>query len=93
MLLTRLVFVPLLALSLVARLRSRWSWWNEAVPPEVQLVLLLEGAGPPAINLAIMAQLHGHRERETAALLFWTYAAASVTLAAWLGAHVWLVYP
>ena len=59
----RLLLVPLISLLLLRALKSSSDWFNSSVSPTLQFVILLESAGPPAINLASMAQLRGYKER------------------------------
>ena len=68
--LMRLVIVPSCAAAAVYGCKQ--AGWLPA-DQVLTLVILLEAAGPPAINLSVMAMLHDHMVAECAALLFWLY--------------------
>lgn len=52
--------------------------------PLRDLVLLLESAGPTAINMMVICSVQRHHEREMASVLFFSYLCAALTLNLWL---------
>lgn len=59
--------------------------------PVVLMVAMLQAAGPPMINLSVMAGLSGSAEMETSKLLLFTYGASVFT---WIGSiafFLWLL--
>ncbi|KAJ3002260.1 hypothetical protein HKX48_002415 [Thoreauomyces humboldtii] len=69
----RLVVGPLVGLAFVGFLKGMGMG---PADPMLVFVLLLESSTPPALNLAVIAELHGHGEKDMANLLFWNYAMA-----------------
>ncbi|KAI8816663.1 auxin efflux carrier [Fimicolochytrium jonesii] len=69
----RLVLGPLIGLAFVGLLTIA-----KIAPKDPMLifVLLMESSTPPALNLAVIAELHGMGEKDIANLLFWNYAIA-----------------
>jgi hypothetical protein len=57
----------------------------------VLLVSMLQSAGPPMINLSVMAGLSGSAEIETAKLLLFTYSASLVTWTVSIAFYLWLL--
>ena len=47
------------------------------------LVLAIEGAGPPAVNLIVMCSLHGAHEELMARTMLLSYPVSFVTLLVW----------
>lgn len=44
-----------------------------------------------ALNVHTLATMHGNREEEMAAMLFWQYLAACITMPAFLSFYLWLL--
>ena len=84
----RLVVMPALAAAALYWAVPLLGGTGATMDPAVVLVLLLESAGPPAINLGVMANLAGYKAEETAALLFWLYLIAALTLTGWCAVFV-----
>lgn len=77
----RQIFGPLLGAALGFAMRR----WGGLADPVALMVTLLQSAGPPMINLSVMAGLAGGADtkRECALVLLVTYAASVIT---WVGA-------
>lgn len=76
----KLLLMPLCGLAYVTL-----TWEIGFIPhdPMVALVILIESAVPPANNLIIMSQTHGHGETQMARLLFSAYCVSIITLTLW----------
>jgi len=84
----RLVLVPGIVFGVACLLNEYSAWFRHDIPFGVKLVLLLESATPPAIANGSMAKMRGCNEDSVANLLFWTYAAGSISLVGWLSAFI-----
>lgn len=74
----KLIVVPLIASSIIYTLKV-----NNVVgmqDPMLLLVLMLEAASPPALNLSIMTSMLGSQEQDMANLLFFSYLAGIITV-------------
>ncbi|KAJ3168088.1 hypothetical protein HDU87_001259 [Geranomyces variabilis] len=69
----RLFLGPVIGLAFVGLLKAAHIAPSD---PMLVFVLLMESSTPPALNLAVMAELHGKGEKDMANLLFWSYAVA-----------------
>ncbi|KAJ3167446.1 hypothetical protein HDU88_002368 [Geranomyces variabilis] len=69
----RLFLGPLIGLAFVGLLKAAHI---APADPMLVSVLLMESSTPPALNLAVIAELHGKGEKDIANLLFWNYAIA-----------------
>ncbi|KAI8585805.1 auxin efflux carrier [Geranomyces variabilis] len=69
----RLFLGPLIGLAFVGLLKAAHIAPSD---PMLVFVLLMESSTPPALNLAVIAELHGKGEKDIANLLFWNYAVA-----------------
>ncbi|KAI8816660.1 auxin efflux carrier [Fimicolochytrium jonesii] len=69
----RQVMGPCIGLAFLALLKTAGYTPKD---PMLAFVLLLEASTPPALNLGVIAELHGKGERDMANLLFWTYIVA-----------------
>ncbi|KAJ3150077.1 hypothetical protein HDU86_006700 [Geranomyces michiganensis] len=69
----RLFLGPLIGLAFVRLLKAAHI---APADPMLVFVLLMESSTPPALNLAVIAELHGKGEKDIANLLFWNYAVA-----------------
>ncbi|KAJ3160707.1 hypothetical protein HDU86_000466 [Geranomyces michiganensis] len=67
---TRLIIGPCIGLAFVILLKAAHIGIED---PMLVFVLLLEAGTPPALNLAVIAELYGHGEKDMANLLFWNY--------------------
>eukprot|EP00445_Apocalathium_hangoei_P001738 CAMPEP_0203861586 /NCGR_PEP_ID=MMETSP0359-20131031/13092_1 /ASSEMBLY_ACC=CAM_ASM_000338 /TAXON_ID=268821 /ORGANISM="Scrippsiella Hangoei, Strain SHTV-5" /LENGTH=490 /DNA_ID=CAMNT_0050778841 /DNA_START=49 /DNA_END=1518 /DNA_ORIENTATION=- len=55
------------------------------------MVAMMQGAGPPMINLSVMAGISGSAEMETSKLLLFTYGASVITWTLSISAFLWLL--
>jgi len=101
-LIVRLLVLPLLAFAAVGLaehgrgLRGAASGGivgGDGSAATLALVLLLESAGPPAINMVVMCALHDHQREEMAATMLLAYPTAFATLLLWATAFMSLLTP
>lgn len=52
--------------------------------PVLLMVIMVESVTPSANNIVMMCQLHGHGEKEAAAILFWQYLVGIAPMAMWI---------
>ncbi|KAJ2554697.1 hypothetical protein EV175_002505 [Coemansia sp. RSA 1933] len=88
----RFVFVPTLAVALVATLRGVFPRLLPimAADPVYMLTLLILSGTPPAINLITVAQATGNFEQEAAQILFYGYVLGIFVLAIEVSGFLWL---
>jgi predicted permease len=77
----KLVVIPLLVFLSVALLRKvHWI----SLDPCLALVLLLCDVGPTAINMLVIAAVHGVFERVITTLHFYAYLVSNITTTLWV---------
>jgi len=75
----KMVILPTFGLFVVSSLHSA----GLLADPVLRLVLCLESAGPPAISLSLMCNLHSYNEKKMGALLFYSYIISLATYTLW----------
>ncbi len=83
----RLIIMPLFAIFFTLSC-ARLGWLPD--DPMFALVLMLEGAVPPATNLIVMCQVHHQGEAPMSKILVWSYIAAIPTLTCFTAIVLWL---
>lgn len=85
----RLLLLPLLGTGWI--LLAHKTGWLVAPDSMFLLVMLIQNAVPTALNVHTLATLYANREEEVAALLFWQYLTACLTVPGALMFFLWLL--